>query len=370
MASEKRPSNLSEEEYQPPVSLVVNKKTDHFFISIVKKEGHSFIMLGVYDNTRIRHVLCRVGKKLDCGPKKDAGYCHDISMLGKALFSAADAFIQDEGVSREKAGHFPITYQAYDITYDQYLEFVSVLESLKNHDSYKCYKPELSYDDEEAQKSHIPSSSDEEMDPDTVQLKLSEEKKLNAVDVSQLNHLNKLNLGNTCRHSAIKLVEDVLHAPVPSSVSSFFLMNLPCETLLEYGCPSKKRNFYVLPPPPACFHESDAAKEKVLMKLYSRMEDMLLLEPESPSTQKKFLKLKELYLKIEGPDKNLTLDQLLLSIHDWKNTNESTLKVLRKEYIWDSLSFIKRESSTMKLFAEIEDYLDKESTKRRQSTIM
>ncbi|HHQ9289921.1 TPA: hypothetical protein ACU9Q5_003113 [Legionella anisa] len=348
-----------ESDYQPPESLTVNKKTDHFFMSINKKKGHSFIMLGVYDQNKARHVLCRVGKVADNVEVDENGeptYPAQLKFLCNALFFASKAFLRDEGVSRKKRGNAPITYQAYDISYEQYIEFVRILESLQGHDRYKCYKPNSDLTDE-----------DFAMSRDEVTLTLTDAKKLSSVDVSKLNtDLIELNVGNTCRHSAIALIEEVQHAPASSLVSSSFLMNLPYETVLEYGHPSENIPFYVLPPPPAAFHESDMTKEKIIIKLYSRMENMLLLETNSQYTQDKFLKLKELYLNIVGPQNDLTLDALLASIHTWKENkdNKNVLNVLRKEYFWDSLIFIKRQSATMNLLAEVEDDLASEIKNR------
>lgn len=85
------------------------------------------------------------------------------------------------------------------------------------------------------------------------------------------------------------------------------------------------------------------------------MEHMLLIEPHSERTQNKFNCLKSLYSNMLGPQKSLTLEQLLASINIWKQENESTLKVLRKTYFWDS--FFTRQSASMKLITEIEQDL-------------
>lgn len=47
------------------MAICINKETDHFFISIGKINQHSFIMLGVYDDFQVSHLLCRVGKIFD-----------------------------------------------------------------------------------------------------------------------------------------------------------------------------------------------------------------------------------------------------------------------------------------------------------------
>lgn len=80
------------------------------------------------------------------------------------------------------------------------------------------------------------------------------------------------------------------------------------------------------------------------------MERMLLLETNSQATEDKFLRLKELYLNIVGPQK-LSLSELLQSIQTWKQENQSILTALRKIF----LGFIfTRKSATMSLIEEVE----------------
>ena len=71
----------------------------------------------------------------------------------------------------------------------------------------------------------------------------------------------------------------------------------------------------------------------------------------------KFQGLKDLYAEIAGPQKDLTLDELLFSIQSWKEANKSTLNVLREKYFWDY--FFTRESATSRLITEIEHDLEK-----------
>ncbi|WP_370529165.1 hypothetical protein [Legionella sp. PC1000] len=313
-------------------------------------------MLGIYDQNKVRNLLCRVGKFGE--GVENPNFLFNLKFVCNSLFFVNGAYLEDERISRDNKDERSITYQAYDITYEQYLEFVGILESLQESDNtFTCYKPCIKKDPDLT-------------NIDEVRFILSNRKKLPSVNADKIKaHLSELNISNTCRHSAIELVEAIQHAPVPSSVSSSFLVNLPYETVLEYGSPSESIPFYVLPPPPAAFHESDKLKEKIIIKLYSRMENMLLLQPNSQDTQNKFLKLKELYLNIVGPEKDLTLDELLRSIHTWKEDkdNKKVLNVLRKEYFWDSLSFIKRQSATMSLLAEVEDDLATEITNRKLS---
>ncbi|KTD56158.1 hypothetical protein Lsai_2288 [Legionella sainthelensi] len=314
--------------------IIINTKKDKLFISINKQGVHSFIMLGLYDQNKAKHVLCRVGKFGD-SDDKDPNCALVTKFLCNALFYKNKARLGDEGVTRDAKGATAITYQAYDITYDQYLEFIGILESLQTKkNKFFCYKPVATNDN-------------------TVTLELSN----NLIFSPRLKNkikenVNELHIGNTCRHSAIALVEATQHAPVASLVSTSFFIGLPYNTVLDYGKPSEEIPFYVLPAPPVAFSGLGPIKTKIITKLYHRMERMLLLETNSQATEDKFLRLKELYLNIVGPQKKLSLSELLQSIQTWKQDNQSILTALRKKYFWDS--FFTRKSATMSLIEEVE----------------
>lgn len=310
-------------------NITLNLKTTRFFIAISKIGKHSFLMLGTYDRNNMGQLLCRVGK---AGiPDRESNPC---SVMCNVFFSKVGSKLADEGITRSQQASKEINYQAYDITYDQYLKFVQILEEMQtDKNKFQCYKP-IS------------------QDGDNVVLKYTSTRTLphreNPTDLK----INELNINNTCRHTAIKLVEETQGSPVSSLVSERFYIDLPYQTNLVYGKPSSEIPFYVLPVSPAAFPDLTIEKKSLLNKLYLQMEHMLLIEPNSIPTQNKFNCLKDLYLDILGPQKDLSLDDLLSSILLWKKTNEPTLSVLRKTFFWDS--FITRQSATMQLIDDIE----------------
>ncbi|KTD67871.1 hypothetical protein Lste_1029 [Legionella steelei] len=380
--SKSKPKNSP---FCPPDKLKINKKTDHFFISINKRKGdvHSFVMLGIYDpkKNKVQRVLCRVGKWGDSGID-EPDYADSMTFICNALFFSNKSKLGDEGVWREGAELQPMSYQAYDISYEQYLEFVQILESIQtDKNTFGCYKPGIKENPQKTAQDHtteqpqvedsgslspsepatLVSSEPQDENPDLVTLTYSIQRVFPSRDVRKVQEsVNGLNIHNTCRHSAIRLVEEVQHAPVGSMVSSCFLWGLPYETYLDHGKPSENVPFYALPAPPTTFAHLDEIKLNVLKKLYTRMEEMLCLEPDSPDTQDKFATLRDKYLDLAGPKNDLSLDALLEDIHTWKVTNKSTLEVLREKYLWDYLPFFKRTSSTMKLVSELENDLETE----------
>jgi hypothetical protein len=260
----------------------------------------------------------------------------------RALFTSTKAKLKDEGVARVHKQSKPTSYQAYDITYENYLEFLRILESLETQrNKYVCYKPVSA------------NGNEVTLNLTNEPLDCADSIPVTSKSASQLKEsVCALNVGNTCRHSAIALVEATQHSPISSLVSNAFFMDLPYETKLDYGAPSKDIPFYVLPVSPAAFPELDETKKSIITKLYKRMEQMPLIETSSKQTQEKFSRLKDLYLQILGPQKSLCLADLLDSIQDWKTQNESVLSPLRKRYFWDS--FFTRTSATMNLITDLE----------------
>lgn len=323
-----------------PAMININPTTSQFFIAISKQDVHSFIMLGIYDGTTVRQLLCRVGKVMVAEPGVDYKSCLTLtSMLANLCFSSNKADLKDEVTSRPAIGNKPISYQAYDISYAQYLEFVRMLESLQNEkNKFQCFKPVQQNGD----------NIDLSLTSDII---LTPKATIDGIKKS----ITNLHLGNTCRHTAIDLVEEVQQAPVSSMVSSTYFYELPCTTVLKFGQPSTTIPFYVMPVSPAAYPNLGDKQRQVVETIYKRMEQMLLIDPYSPQTQTRFLSLKKLYLDQLGPQKKLSLEAMLLSIRSWKQENKSDLMVLRKKYFWDY--FFTRQTATMKMVNSLEDDL-------------
>ncbi|WP_298627994.1 hypothetical protein [uncultured Legionella sp.] len=319
------------------MTLSINIKTDKFFIAIGKEDSHSFIMFGVYDQNYVQHLLCRVGKDIDEPVDPDAVKCLVMGERFKnVLFSKLRSKLRNERTERPNPENKPISYQAYDTTYDNYLEFIQLLEALQTKENlFSCYKPAKEEGDVvEFVKTSMPVC--------IARTELGALKK----------NINEFSVDNTCRHTAINLVKEVQKTPVSSLVSSSFFFDLPYRTALTYGKPSVVIPFYVLPLSPVSFTDLDAEKKRIIEKLYYRMERLVLLEPDSEQTMNKFNSLKNLYLQLVGEQKQLSLNELLIHIQGWKEQNKMLLNTLRKTYFWDS--FFTRESATMTMVSGIE----------------
>lgn len=322
------------------MTITINKETDKFFLALGKEGKHTFIMFGVYDQNKVSHLLCRVGKDIDEPSQPGENRCMAITgRIANVFFSKIKSRLKNERTSRDNPGNIPISYQAYDTTYEHYLEFIGLLENLQNkHNRYLCYKPRK----QEGNRIELTKSSQLIMNTQSVHESIKK-------------NIEEFSIDNTCRHTAIKLVEEVQKVPVSSLVSSNFFTDLPYRTQLVYGKPSMDIPFYVLPMSPDAYPDLNAAQKSIIEKLYARMERLVLLEPASAQTVNKFNSIKTEYTQIVGPQREFNLEQLLQSIQSWKERDKSILNSLRTTYFWDA--FFTRTSATMTMINEIEHRL-------------
>ncbi|KTC77115.1 hypothetical protein [Legionella brunensis] len=334
--------------------MTVNK-SDEFFISIAKQGVHSFIFVGVKSKGE-HHILARVGKVMDA----------DVSCsVLRAAFFSTKAFISYEEFSKQPGRKIPIGYAAYDITYEQYLGFIALLEELQARDNiaYPCFKPAEENGNEvnlqwTAQRTEV-----------THKIPLKPE----AENIIKESH--SLNLSSTCRHGALSLLDYVRgHEQTIHNVSSKFFRDLPLHTNLVaddgekfpvrdpvtkrirqhcYLRPDSKMPFYILPSPPSAFKDLEPLKKRVLTELYMQMEDMLQVAPESAETEQKFNLLKELYIEKVGKN-NETINDFIASLTSWREDHKKDINSLRKTYFFDY--FITRHSATEKMFDRFDEY--------------
>lgn len=161
------------------------------------------------------------------------------------------------------------------------------------------------------------------------------------------------NKSNTCRHTAVDLLNTTRGSKKTYNVSSQFFCRLPVKTILAGGVPSDNIPFYIIPLPPTAFPNvtQDPASAKILAKLYRRMEEIITLEPHAKSTEIKFNKLKAFYNEQAGVN-HASPEALIDAIRNWRDAkaNEDVFQ-LRKTYFFDRV--ITRQSTTKKMFDEL-----------------
>jgi hypothetical protein len=117
----------------------------------------------------------------------------------------------------------------------------------------------------------------------------------------------ELHINNTCRTTALNIVEKILGFKTNISQNFFIAPNY--ETTLIAGQPNKE-SFYILPPPPEAYGTDKTCKNSWLRILYDRLNETPKTNPSSDKTRKKFNALKEIYNSY-AVKKDLNLDELL-----------------------------------------------------------
>ncbi|AHE67736.1 hypothetical protein [Legionella oakridgensis] len=308
-------------------SGTIHKEQDEFFIALAKKGGHSFIMLGVMQENK-PVLLARVGKIVI-----DSDDCCKLS--GKLLFTGAKAELQSESLHPKGE----ISYSAYAISYRQYLQFTKLM-SFAQRGSISCYLPDS--EDDTTATLKLKTIQKRELSPDNTE----QERKI----VEKTHHTT---LSNTCRHTAIDLIEYTQGIrTLTNNVSRLFFRSLPLKTNFSYGVPQD--HFYIFPLPPDAY-PAEKEKKTILTKIYQRMENLLKKDPYGENTLAKFSALKQLYIQQAGIPMD-DMEQALASIRTWKSMHQPVIEHLREQSFFGKL-FVSV-SSTKSMADEIEHLLE------------
>ncbi|QMT60847.1 hypothetical protein [Legionella sp. PC997] len=361
-------------------SIVIDKNSE-FFIAIAKKGVHSFIMLGVMVDGEPK-LLAKVGKGNIIDKSFGSSCVQQFTLFGKMVGSHSDAVLLDEGLGG--TNNFPeISYQAYAISFDQYLEFLEITRAIHQEqlDFYKNrpnptgeYKkmtfPERGvYKLREGIHCYIP---EEEETLGKITLKYKEIgtfKQQSAQDAKLrqdiIDESKEIHSSNTCRTTARSLLNYTLH--YPANVSSLFTIDFNYKTRLWHENTLKSNTFYILPKPPNCFHVP-ASKRKILDELYKKLEDLPKKEPGSDATRRKFNELKKLYLEV-AVEPQLSLNQLLRKIIEHRENNRVLFETRRGHNLLSSIVEMfgfKIKTGTQQTYERIEQTLNKEIMRKKE----
>lgn len=305
------------------------KKGNEFFISVAKKGIHSFMMLGVIDNGSSPRMLARVGKTNYI----DADANNPLIMATKALGDGALAMLADEGVVRRTNYSENIEYSAYSINYEQAKEFLGLIAQIekkqKEDAGIKAAILNHTYPGgnlvgvsegkalkKAAIKAYVPNEIEGSNEVEFQYKALSEcnfstpdEKKLTPLEKGA----NRIQLKNTCRSTALNIVEAILG--FTTNVSKVFFISPDYKSKLKGGNPDKQ-SFYILPPPPIVKKgEFSAPQYAMLEKMHKRLENIPKLNPDDPKTRAKFDALKKTYNSVFG-ENTLSATALLVKLNE------------------------------------------------------
>ncbi|KTC64921.1 Uncharacterised protein (plasmid) [Legionella adelaidensis] len=302
-------------------------KSPNFFIALCGYKGHSFLSLGVKVDNRV-HFLGSFGKK---------AWAFDSCKPWQILFGLS-SWIEDETFIFEKAHE--IQYKAFTISFAQYVEFLNYLKVLEEKQNDEKVKQGHNLSWRDYFYAFLPSGNG-----GLRWARLSEQRSDNDKEsevAEDLPSYSTLHLGNTCRHSSIKLANKVGHHSFGKGLSTFFLKPPPLKAKNNQGLVTEGY-FYILPLPPGAFGLS--GKEKTIAeRLYSRLDEICMSQQDNPLTIEKFKKLKELYEQVTE-NAELGLFELIKCIFEWEKQNASLIASHRKHH-WFTFS-----TATERMFA-------------------
>jgi hypothetical protein len=290
-------------------------RNSEFFIAMGKEDQHSFLMLGVRDNNTppTARILASVAKRWDVEP---------VQTLGRALKGdGALARIANEltGDPTDEDDVSEITYEAYTITLKQLEEFLAFIKEVEKkqlenpkikhavdllegkHDTYKgicCFLPNKTG-------TTFKYGKLSEYTPPAL---LDEETQKKVIDIAaQGEHITA---GNTCRTSALNIIELVLG--FKTTISKYFNI-APKYSLTLLGGQPKAEMLYIVPPPPQkCEHykKLPPKQQQALELMYQRLKQIPQKDPGNKITRDKFDCLKGIYNKVAGESKVKVMDLL------------------------------------------------------------
>lgn len=369
----------------------------NFYLALCKKGKHSYVIIGQVDNAGRNTVLMRVGKQ-DLFHPKTAGFFSKAFYVFKVA-AGVPAMLKDEGLG---FGWTDFKYKAFDLSLNQLADFYRLVSEIQSTQSNNVelqsafieeiikkdaklaakYQeqefisnrkegklPEiwnnqiLSYKEEkeilnknfnikailpikkddgsiEYRTDFLGSSDYTEIEKNWPPSNLNQS--ANSIDTS------KLTFVETCRTTALKLLESILGKE--HGISKLFVIS-PGYSMEVNSNGNLKSPLYLLPPPYNCFKDLDKKKTELLKIIFKRLEAIPHIDKNKQTTEDKFNTLKRMYLDISG-DNKLNIANYLESIEQIHS------KILFKKR---TPSFLSRlfhlESSTERLFKQMKkDY--------------
>ncbi len=316
------------------------------FFCLIGKETrvlspHTFFHCGFVDDSGQAHTLVEVGKLGDGGLRYGDNGC---GILSNILFGESGGIIVSEKHQIQKYCYpdrqFPISYAAFAITEAQYLDFLGVLKQVgqyqqeyKNglvdaHIAKEIANGRFALADEAAileRKARLLDSVNpiyrkgifafqpvdaegnyqyqdimawnKQQSPAAVPPSADNASSGYNTGDAEMQSFHNLSLGNTCRHSGVRLLDILLGGDSEAyqqSVSNSFLKSMPCRTTLSSGG-YIGGPLYILPHPPTAYDQLAPDQQQILYKLYHRMEGISNGHHDKPSTRAKFELLNKLY---------------------------------------------------------------------------
>lgn len=321
-----------------------------FFISLCKTDEHSFLTLGAVDPATMEtHTLCYLGKKI----RNNADY--NCSGRLKTFFKGVDGVLTTDyrfGKAKHKNAQADFEYKAFNISRENYLEFLASVKSTvqgkyqgfteQEKERYKiiAYIP----DEEDANQFNLEEIENFAFDQGDQQAQQLD------FDIETLR-----GIGNNCRHTAVELLTKFMDhgQDMAIGLKNNAMQKLPYQAI--YHDDKILAPFFILPTPPSK-EEMSKQQYKTLKNLYQRLESIPKKYQDSEQTMEKFSALKQLYNSLLPTEaQNLSLSQMLQTIQAWEGDQTALIDTHRKRGF-----FKPKKTSTRRLINRMANSLQKQ----------
>ncbi|MFC3907645.1 hypothetical protein ACFORL_00945 [Legionella dresdenensis] len=324
---------------QHSYNLLKVQTNSRFFVAICKRVSnkHSFVCFGVEMNGE-DVILGAYGKTIDF---EGSGINPDASNSIGAFFRDCLLFVKpgnkytlaNENI--EPQWKYRFSYKAHPSNYEQYLKNIDYLDKLSS-----------SRTDNFLLSAFVPVSEVSGNGEVVMAWRNFEDPPGTGTDFSQDYKVHyDFGFDNNCRHSAIALTKKSTGLQdLGPGVSEKFFKKMPLPGYLFGGAISgeQARPILILPFSPALLLNLDAEKRKVAVKLYNRLEEMILIAGKNPVTDRKFLAIRDLYEKITQ-DNEINMPAV---IADCFEKNKILISTHRRFHWW-------QKTKTEKMFNEL-----------------
>lgn len=336
----------------PEITIPVNSK---FFLMVEKESNrssiHSALSIGYIDQEGNPKRLAKIGKQV----WNDSFY--------SMIFKGVDAAIVTEPIAGKSKKI--ISYQAYDISLEQYKDFINIMSVLKTRQMEYYSSPSSPVKEEEYKhnlvellKNNMAAYLPEKPQNGNITFKYQPIQDIATDKIDSKNEIDEMFLGEasrthiiggtSCRTTAIDFGSKIVKG-IEKFMNRFFGFNMNYTTKFENGS-FDKNNFFVLPQPPAS-NEQHLNKEtkQVIDKIYAKLCDIPKHHVNDENTHKKFDALKYLYLKIADHPHQMSIKELSHCIAESQDKNKNIIEKFRGLGLLSNF----RETSTQALYKEL-----------------
>ncbi len=286
----------------------IPKEGAEFFMSLCQDGLHAFVYVGMIDADKNVHTLSIVGKVTS----KLKGINIVRGILGsKVCPHETETYLSDEYGYRSRKRTHNIRHKSFALSYQQYLQYLSIISPYNTEDDAYYF-----YDISQDSKNYYLTLCG--LGDKTAERKLEQA------------NPNDFSFSNTCRNTAVELVERTMGQKMVDNLFKLFFIPLPFNAEIRKGTLVADRLHIFPSPPPANLKNENKKLYDMMSSLYQCMNNIATHSSTSKEDDyNKFAKLKALYGQLLSQAPEQPLESYIKMIQDWEKENTSVIDKYR-----------------------------------------